>query len=231
MLQFKVTSISVHASPTPTAGKWGVESTTTTPRMGSLCRALHFACRDPRARAGGGLEPCHCGSSCLLASRRGWDRHSRVKPGPSLSVLPVWEGRFREESRAFQVVVPRCGLVHRALAIWPARAQKEEVVEEREGKEEREDEEGASRRYRGPTRLAGTEASPIHISQAASLCHWPHLPPGQLVGRAHGRLWAPLLTQSGPACGPAGVGTVTVAKCADLCHCPQARGSHGDWLI
>lgn len=37
-----------------------------------------------------------------------------------------------------------------------------------------------------------------------------------------------LLQLSGPACSPAGVGTVTVAKCANLCHCPWARGSHGD---
>lgn len=89
-----------------------------------------------------------CGSSCLLASRRGWDRHSWVKPGPSLSVLLVWEGRFREEPLAFQVVVQSCGLVYRPPAIWPARAPKE--VEKREGKEEEREEEGTGRRHRGP---------------------------------------------------------------------------------
>lgn len=153
-----------------------------------------------------------------------WNHHSWVQPGPTLSVLLVWEGDFREESLAFQVLVQRCGLVYRPLAIRPTRGQKEAA-------EKRGEEEGTDGRHKGPTSLAGMEALPICISQAAFLCHWPHLSSGQLVGRAHGRLWAPLLAQSGPACSPAGVGTVTVAKCANLCHCPQARGSHGDWLI
>lgn len=100
-----------------------------------------------------------------------------------------------------------------------------------EGREEEAEHEEKGKRCRRPTRLPGTEASPNSISQAAFLCLWPHLPWGRSVGRANDRLRAPLPTQSGPACGPTRVGTVTVAKCANLCHCPQARGSHGDWLI
>lgn len=99
------------------------------------------------------------------------------------------------------------------------------MVEKREAKEGGGEEKGTGRKHRGSSRLAGAEASAIHISQAASLCHGPHLPSGQLVGRARGRLWAALLAQSGPACGPAGVGTVTVAKCANLCHCPRPGGA------
>ena len=113
-----------------------------------------------------------------------------------------------------------------------ARGQEEKVAEER-GKE-RERRRGKKRQRvacRGPTQLAGMEASPIRISQAVSLSLQPHLPSGQSVGRASGRPRVPLLARSSPACGPAGVGTVTVAKCANLCHCPQAKGSHGDWLI
>ena len=128
------------------------------------------------------------------------------------------------------MVVQRCGVMCRPLAIHPTRGQEEDVAEEREDKEEKGEKQGTVRGRRGPTRLAGMEASTIRILPAASL-RPPHLPSGQLVGRARGPLWAPLLAQSGPACGPAGVGTVTVAKCANLCHCPQARGSHGDWLI
>lgn len=112
------------------------------------------------------------------------------------------------------------------------------MAEER-GKKEEEGCEGGKKRQSvkprardvGGRRGAGMEASPISISWAASLRLRPHLPTGQSVGRASGRLWALLLAQRGPACGPGGVGTVTVAKCANLCHCPQARGSHGDWLI
>lgn len=113
------------------------------------------------------------------------------------------------------------------------KGQEQKVAEGRgEGQAGEGEEEGTGRRHRvGASGLAGTEASPTAFPKAAALCQRPHLPSGQLVGRTNGRPWAPLLTQSGPACGPAGVGTVTVAKCANLCHCPQARGSHGDWLI
>lgn len=101
---------------------------------------------------------------------------------------------------------------------------------ERKRKERRKGEKGQRVACRGPTQLAGTEASPIRISQAVpSAC-------GRTFLRAAGGQgqWpapGPLLARSSPACGPAGVGTVTVAKCANLCHCPQAKGSHGDWLI
>lgn len=154
---------------------------------------------------------------------------------PALPELPSGRrGHFRQESMVFKLCCKGVGWC------WLARGREEKAAEERgkrkeeegeeEGKEEAE-REAEGRRQRGPTLLAGTEASPISISQAASLCLRPHLPSGQWVGRASGWPWAPLLVQSGPACSPAGVGTVTVAKCANLCHCPQARGSHGDWLI
>lgn len=88
---------------------------------------------------------------------------------------------------------------------------------------------GGGRRWGPPA--AGTEAAPISIPQAASLrlAASPSLRP--VSGQGQRPAPGSLAHSERPACGPAGVGTVTVAKCANLCHCPQARGSHGDWLI
>lgn len=80
---------------------------------------------------------------------------------------------------------------------------------------------------------AGTEAAPISIPQAAPLRPPPAASPSlrPVSGQGQRPARGSLAHSERPACGPAGVGTVTVAKCANLCHCPQARGSHGDWLI
>lgn len=100
-----------------------------------------------------------------------------------------------------------------------------------EEKWEKDRERGGEGGYAGPTELASMETLPVSTPQtdfftgllSASPSFWA------FDGQGHGSPGLPRSLQlSGPACNPAGVGTVTVAKCANLCHCPWARGSHGD---
>lgn len=174
MLQFKVTSISVHRREMG-CGEWDRHS----PGWALSAEPFVLPVGTLGPEGGGGLEPRHCGQrplrQQLLASRRGRSHHSWVQPGPALPALRVWEGRFREESLARQVGVPSCGLASRPPAVWPARAPPEEGVENRRRA-------GRGRRGGGGGRRE-TEGSP----RQASLGHWPRLPSGQLAGRAHGR--------------------------------------------
>lgn len=89
-----------------------------------------------------------CGSSCLLASSEGVEPSLLGEAWPHPVRAPSLGGDFREESLAFQVLVQRCGLVYRPLAIRPTRGQEGAA-------EQRGEEEGTDRRHGGlPGRLA-----------------------------------------------------------------------------
>lgn len=99
------------------------------------------------------------------------------------------------------------------------------MAEERRGGEER-----RGRGWRAGAQLAGTEASPIWISQAvSSACSLTFLlRASRWAGPAAGpgfpcSLGAALLE------GPAGVGTVTVAKCANFV--PLSLGQGEPWRL
>lgn len=152
-------------------------------------------------------------------------------PGPALQPLPCGRGDLREESLASQTVLQRWGVgrrpgrsAERRTGGDAGRGRGERTGRGRGGRERRPSRE--RQEARGPPRSAGTEAAPISLPPPAAS---PSLRP--VSGQGQRPAQGSLARSERPACGPAGVGTVTVAKCANLCHCPQARGSHGDWLI
>lgn len=175
------------------------------------------------------MELCHCGQQSI-GQQEGVGPSLLGEAWPHPVSVPSLGGETSERSpwhfRLWCTGVGWCR--DHQLFGWPGARRRRRQRQEKEGKRK----ERRGRAGGAGAHQAGWHGGLAHPHFPGSLPLPLASPPLWLVGgQGPRRPWAPLLAQSVPACSPAGVGTVTVAKCANLCHCPQARGSHGDWLI